>query len=301
MMRHTRRQALSWIPTAVLGSMVSSCAGPTSDSAPSLRPSPEAIAAWQNRKFGMFIHWGLYSIPAGMWKGEKITSIYSEQIQLRAGIPTAEYAQLARGFNPTAWNPQQIVELAKAAGMRFIVITAKHHDGFCLFHSRQTSFNAVDGTPYGKDIIHELARVTRAAGLHFGVYFSSIDWHWGCEPQLDNNNSIPKELEDFNVAQLQELTSNYGPLSEIWFDMGNPTPQQSKRLANTVHAAQPDCMVSGRYLITRAISPSWATMPFRPTSLTNLGKPQGPSTPKPGAIAVGSSVTTSPGKCVSIC
>jgi alpha-L-fucosidase len=210
------------------------------------RPSPQAIAAWQSRKFGMFIHWGLYSIPAGVWKGERVTDIYSEQILLRAPIPLADYKPLASQFNPTAWDPKAIARLAKEAGMRFIVITSKHHDGFSLFRTRQSRFNVMDATPYGRDVIQELADATRAEGLSFGVYFSSIDWHWGSVPDKRNNNPIPKELEDLNVAQLQELTSNYGPLSEIWFDMGDPTPQQSKRWADTVHAAQPDCMVSGR-------------------------------------------------------
>lgn len=241
-------RALLIAATAILSLyflLVSSCARP--GATPELRrPSPEAVAAWQSRKFGMFIHWGLYSIPAGVWKGERVTDIYSEQIMLRAPIPLAEYTPLAQQFNPTAWDPKAIARLAKEAGMRFIVITAKHHDGFSLFHTKQSPYNAVDGTPYGRDIIRELADATRAEGLHFGVYFSSIDWHWGSVPDKRNNNPIPKELEDFNVAQLQELTTGYGPLSEIWFDMGDPTPEQSKRWADTVHAAQPDCMVSGR-------------------------------------------------------
>ena len=210
------------------------------------RPSREAIADWQSRKFGMFIHWGLYSIPAGVWNGERVTDIYSEQIMLRAPIPLNDYTPLAKQFNPDKWDPRAIAKLAKAAGMRFIVITSKHHDGFSLFHTKQSGYNAVDGTPYGRDIIKELADATRAEGLHFGVYFSSIDWHWGSVPDKRNNNPIPKELEELNVAQLKELTANYGPLSEIWFDMGDPTPEQSKRWADTVHAAQPDCMVSGR-------------------------------------------------------
>lgn len=225
--------------------LTASCARPVESPEPR-RPSPEAIAAWQSRKFGMFIHWGLYSIPAGIWKGERVTDIYSEQIMLRAPIPLSEYTPLAQQFNPQQWDPKAIAKLAKAAGMRFIVITSKHHDGFSLFHTKQSRYNAVDGTPYGRDIIRELADATRAEGLHFGVYYSSIDWHWGSVPDKRNNNPIPKELEDFNVAQLKELTTNYGPLSEIWFDMGDPTPAQSKRWADTVHAAQPDCMVSGR-------------------------------------------------------
>ncbi len=243
-----------WIRTCGIGALAllslylllsSSCTRPA-QTGDARRPSPEAIASWQSRKFGMFIHWGLYSIPAGVWKGERVTDIYSEQIMLRAPIPLAEYTPLARQFNPTQWDPKAIARLAREAGMRFIVITSKHHDGFSLFHTRQSPYNVVDATPYGRDIIQELADATRAEGLSFGVYFSSIDWHWGSVPDKRNNNPIPKELDDLNVAQLKELTTGYGPLSEIWFDMGDPTPQQSKRWADTVHSAQPDCMVSGR-------------------------------------------------------
>jgi alpha-L-fucosidase len=210
------------------------------------RPSPEAVKAWQDRKFGMFIHWGLYSIPAGVWKGERVTDIYSEQIMLRAPIPLAEYTPLAQQFNPQQWDPKAVAKLAKDAGMKFIVLTAKHHDGFSLFGTKLTNYNAVAGTPYQRDIVKELADAARAEGLSFGVYFSTIDWHWGSVPDKRNDNPIPKELEDFNLGQLVELCSNYGPLSEIWFDMGNPAPEQSKRWTDAVHTLQPDTMVSGR-------------------------------------------------------
>ena len=130
--------------------------------------------------------------------------------------------------------------------MKFIVITAKHHDGFSLFGTKLSSYNVVDGSPYRRDVIKELAAAARAEGLSFGVYYSSIDWHWGSVPDKQNNNPIPKELADFNLGQLVELCSNYGPLSEIWFDMGNPTPEQSKRWTDAVHTLQPDTMVSGR-------------------------------------------------------
>lgn len=210
------------------------------------RPSPEAVKAWQDRKFGMFIHWGLYSVLGGVWKGERVTDIYSEQIMLRAPIPLAEYAPVAQQFNPQRWDPRAVAKLAREAGMKFIVITAKHHDGFSLFGTKLSSYNVVDGSPYRRDVIKELAAAARAEGLSFGVYYSSIDWHWGSVPDKQNNNPIPKELADFNLGQLVELCSNYGPLSEIWFDMGNPTPEQSKRWTDAVHTLQPDTMVSGR-------------------------------------------------------
>ncbi len=216
------------------------------DIAPGQRPSADAVKAWQARKFGMFIHWGLYSVLGGVWKGERVTDIYSEQIMLRAPIPRNEYEQVARQFHPQHWDPQAVARLAKETGMKFIVITAKHHDGFSLFGTKLSAFNAADGSPYHRDAIKELAAAARAEGLGFGVYYSTIDWHQGSVPDMRNDNPIPKELEDFNLGQLVELCSNYGPLSEIWFDMGNPTPAQSKRWADAVHTLQPNTMVSGR-------------------------------------------------------
>lgn len=212
------------------------------------RPSPAAIETWKARKFGMFIHFGLYSMLGGVWQGKEIRNGYSEQIQSQAPIPMAEYAPLAQHFNPTKFDAEAIVALAEQAGMKFIVITSKHHDGFNMFRTRMTDYNIVDATPYKKDVVRQLADTCAKHGMKFGIYYSSIDWHYpGATTWTDdNNNPIPKAHEDFNVGQLRELATQYGPLSEIWFDMGKPTPAQSKRFADTVHASQPDCMVSGR-------------------------------------------------------
>ena len=215
------------------------------------RPSPATIQQWQSRKFGLFIHFGLYSELGGIWKGEKIDG-YNEQIRLHAHIPKDEYAAVAKQFNPSKWDPEAIVKLAQDAGMKFIVITSKHHDGFGMFHTRESKFNIVDATPYGKDIVKSLADACARHGMKFGVYYSTIDWQdprangISKPPANENDNEIPKAHEDYNVAQLKELTTRYGPLSEVWFDMGRPTPEQSKRFAATVHAAQSECMVSGR-------------------------------------------------------
>jgi len=212
------------------------------------RPSAQTIREWQSRKFGMFIHWGLYSIPGGVWNGKKITNGYSEQIMSHAPIPKGEYEKLAAQFNPTKWDPEAVVALAKAAGMRFIVITSKHHDGFAMFQTKTTNYNVVDATPYHKDVVKQLSEACARNGIKFGVYYSTIDWHHpDATPWTDdNNNPIPPKHADLNVAQLQELTTRYGPLTELWFDMGKPTPDQSKRFADTVHTNQSQCMVSGR-------------------------------------------------------
>jgi alpha-L-fucosidase len=213
------------------------------------RPSPEAIQAWQDRKFGLFIHWGLYSILGGVWQGKPVTYGYSEQIQTHAPVPKQEYEALAKQFNPSRFDPDAIADLAVAAGMKYVVLTSKHHDGFNMFGTKLSKYNVVDATPYGKDVVRQLEEACRRRGLSFGVYYSSIDWNFpGSSPPdvRDNNNVIPPAHEEFNVGQLRELLANYGPLSEIWFDMGKVTPAQSKRFTDTVHGLQPDCMVSGR-------------------------------------------------------
>jgi alpha-L-fucosidase len=215
---------------------------------PGPRPSAATIRAWKARRFGMFIHFGLYSELGGVWQGKPIDNGYSEQIEANAPIPAAQYSALAKTFDPTQWDPDAIVALAKAAGMKFIVITAKHHDGFAMFATKQNNFNVVDDTPYHRDIIKGLARACARGGIKFGVYYSSIDWH---DPRATgyipgNSNPIPPAQTPFNVAQIKELLSHYGPISEIWFDMGKPTPAQSALFTRTVHNLQPQTMVSGR-------------------------------------------------------
>lgn len=123
----------------------------------------EALQEWSSMKFGLFIHWGIYSIPAGMWNGEQIEKL-GEQIQRHAKIPHDEYAALAGQFNPVNFDADAIAALAKKAGMRYIVLTAKHHDGFCMFASEHTDFDIIDATPYKKDILGELAEACRRHG-----------------------------------------------------------------------------------------------------------------------------------------
>jgi alpha-L-fucosidase len=210
------------------------------------RPSPETIREWQSRKYGMFIHFGLYSTLGGMWKGKQYSGNYSEQIESDAHIPEAEYAALASKFDPAKWDPDAIVQLAIDAGMKFIVLTAKHHDGFSLFATKQSTFNSVEATPFKRDIVKSLAEACAKRGMPFGVYYSTIDWHFGDVPQEANDNPISRKHEEFNAAQLRELMTGYGPLTEIWFDMGHPTPLQSRHFVDVVHGLQPECMISGR-------------------------------------------------------
>lgn len=208
----------------------------------------QALDEWKDQKFSMFIHFGLYSMAGGVWNGDSVTVGYSEQIRAHGKIPKKEYAALAKQFNPVQWNPDSIALLAKGAGMRSVVITSKHHDGFALFGTKQSNFNVVDATPYKRDIIRELADACARHGLKFGVYFSLIDWDFpDALPISDHNSdSIPQKHHAFNLRQVEELMTGYGPISEIWFDMGKPTLQQSSEMATLVRRLQPNCLISGR-------------------------------------------------------
>jgi alpha-L-fucosidase len=196
----------------------------------------------------MFIHFGLYSHFGGVWNGEQIKRGYSEQIQSHAGIHSDLYARESANFNPNEWNAEAIVQLAKKAGMRSVVITSKHHDGFCMWDTETTDFNIVDATPFGRDVLRELSEACARNGLKFGLYFSLIDWHYPQAYPISSHNAdfITPEHHNFSKAQLVELLTQYGPISELWFDMGSLTYQQSKELRELVKQYQPDCLISGR-------------------------------------------------------
>lgn len=208
------------------------------------KPSQE----WLDQKFSMFIHFGLYSEYGGVYDGKPVERGYSEQIQSFAGIFSDWYGNTASKFNPVKWNPDEIVKLAKDAGMKSIVFTSKHHDGFCMYHSKFTDFNIVDATPYAKDMMKELAEACERGGIGFGVYYSLIDWHYPQAYPISSHNADPITPEHyaFNMKQVEEIMTEYGPISEIWFDMGSLTLEQSKGLYDLVNRLQPNCMISGR-------------------------------------------------------
>ena len=205
------------------------------------------VQIWKNRKFGMFIHYGLYSIPGGVWKGEPVTHGYSEQIYSHGPVDPSEYEALTEEFTAAEFNPREIVSLAKQAGMTYLVIGTKHHDGFCLFRTDTTDYNSYKAAA-GRDLIGELADACRAADLGFGLYFSWIDWnHPSALPVSDHNSdAIPEAHMELNRRQITELCSNYGPICEIWFDMGAPTEEQSREMASLVRRLQPGAMINGR-------------------------------------------------------
>jgi alpha-L-fucosidase len=192
----------------------------------------------------MFIHFGLYSVPGGIWEGRQVPN-YSEQIQAHGGIYSDYYRDLTLTFDPTAWNADSIVALAKRNGMRSIVLTTKHHDGFCMYHSKQTTFNVVDATPYKTDVLRTLADACRKADMNLGLYFSLIDWTLHPITAM-NINTITDAHHAYNMRQIEELLTGYGPISELWFDMGSMSEAQSREMYALVHRLQPDCMVSGR-------------------------------------------------------
>lgn len=196
----------------------------------------------------MFIHFGAYSKLGGVWNDERVEYGYSEQIRAHGNISKEEFREVAGNFNPVNWNPDSIAVLARNAGMKSIVITAKHHDGFALYDTDYSDFGVIEATPHDQDIIKKLAEATREQGLDFGVYFSLIDWDYENALPISSHNSdsIPPKHHQFNLNQVEELMTEYGPISEIWFDMGKPTLEQSRQLKELVKRYQPNTLVSGR-------------------------------------------------------
>lgn len=207
---------------------------------------------FRDAKFGLFIHWGLYAVPAGTWNGAPVDGI-GEWIMKRARIPVAEYEQLAERFDPVGFNAAEWVALAKEAGQRYLTITAKHHDGFCMFDSAVTDYNIVHATPFGRDPMAELAEECGRQGLKLCFYYSQTqDWH---HPDGDGNDwdydeskkNFGRYIEDYVKPQLRELLTKYGPIGLIWFDTPKGiTRDQSHGLVQLVHELQPDCLVNGR-------------------------------------------------------
>jgi alpha-L-fucosidase len=181
-----------------------------------------------------------------VWQGKPVTSGYSEQIQMWANISEPEYLAVANRFQPDRFDPKAICSLAKQAGMRYVIITSKHHDGFSMFDTATTGYDVVDATPYGKDPLKLLANECRAQGLGFGFYFSLVDWHQGHRFDGGNNNPIPASMEPVIEAQLRELMTNYGDITEVWFDMSTPTARQSERFAGIVRELQPHAAINSR-------------------------------------------------------
>ena len=220
----------------------------------------ERLSWFHEAKYGLFIHWGLYAVPAGTWKGQRIPGI-GEWIMNRAKIPVREYEQLAKQFNPVKFNAEEWVQLAKDAGMRYIVITSKHHDGFALYDSKVSTYDVVDATPFKRDILKELQAACRKAGMPLGFYYSqSQDWHdpngagndWDFGPDLGSDKKERKQYDKYlrekAEPQVKELLANYGPVALVWFD----TPRmmdvndRAKRFTRIVRELSPKTLIDGR-------------------------------------------------------
>ena len=218
-------------------------------------PEQDAKMKWfRESKFGLFIHWGLYAIPAGEWKGQPIAGI-GEWIMNRAKIPVGEYEQLAKQFNPVKFNAEEWVQMAVDSGQKYIVITSKHHDGFAMYHSAVSKYNIFDATPFHRDPLKELAAACARHGIKFGFYYSQAqDWHekngagntWDFGP--DDKKDFDEYLRGKAEPQVKELLTNYGPVCLIWFD----TPRmmnvgdRAKRFIDIVHNLQPATLIDGR-------------------------------------------------------
>lgn len=214
------------------------------------------MAWWREARFGMFIHWGVYAIPGGQWKGKFVPPGGGEWIMNTANVPVDEYEQLAKQFNPVKYDPAAWVRLAKAAGMNYIVITSKHHDGFCLFDSKATDYNAAKATPYGKDLLKPLAEECRKQGIKFCTYYSIMDWHHPAQLRNNDNGYNPTKVHperkaeyiSFMETQLKELLD--GPNPEVlWFD-GEWLPwwkeDDAVALYNKLRKMKPSVIINNR-------------------------------------------------------
>jgi len=214
---------------------------------------------FRNAKFGMFIHWGLYSVPAGEWNGKKG---YAEWFQLETKMPNAEYEKFAKVFNPIKFDGAKWADVAAKAGMKYMVITSRHHDGFSMFDSKATDYTVVKATPYGKDPMKELSTAARAAGLTFCFYYSIADWH---HPEIPaaydqggfhgnpNPNADVTKYDQFMRDQVSELLTNYGPIGILWFDGGGSFRIRNRakileadKMAALIHEKQPATLINDR-------------------------------------------------------
>lgn len=217
-----------------------------------LDQSDDRIALFRDGNYGMFIHWGLYSHLAGKWRGETFYGI-GEWIKRQMKISDADYAAVAKEFNPVAFDAREIVRVAKAAGMKWIIITSKHHDGFAMFKSAHP-FNVVAATPFARDPMKELAAACREAGLGFGFYYShNQDWTapGGNNGPTRNPDGSPADFDQYFrekcFPQVREICTNYGPLSFIWFDTPGKMPKEHvSQLAEYVRQAQPGALLCSR-------------------------------------------------------
>ncbi len=207
---------------------------------------------WREARFGMFIHWGVYSVPAGTYKGKPVPGI-GEWIMNTGKIPVAEYRQFAKEFNPVRYDADAWVQLAKQAGMKYIVITSKHHDGFALFDSKASEWNVVDATPYGKDLLKPLSEACAKHGLKLGFYYSQAqDWnnpggaaaggHW----DRAQDGDMDAYIRNVAAPQVKEILSNYGKIAVLWWDTPVDMSKQRADMLLPLLDVKPDILMNNR-------------------------------------------------------
>ncbi len=260
---HLRYKLAATLLTAVLlfpgylGATAAQPATPTPATLPVAAQQDQRIAWFRQAKYGLFVHWGLYAIPAGEWKGKPVRPS-SEWIMAHVPIPVKEYEPLAGQFNPTEFNAERWAQMAQDAGMKYIVITAKHGDGFAMYHSKVSAYNIVDATPFRRDPLAELAEACKGRGIKLGIYYSqSVDWHepggegnswdFARDSEKDKSGAFDRYLKSKVEPQVRELLTNYGPICEIFFDTpALMTEQRARPIADLVRALQPACLIDGR-------------------------------------------------------
>ncbi len=201
----------------------------------------DAIKNWQEARFGMFIHWGPISLTGKEigWSRGKHTSV-------------EEYDNLYKKFNPVKFNADEWVAVAKAAGMKYMVLTTKHHDGFCLWDTQQTDYNIMN-TPFGRDVVKELAAACKRGGIGFGAYYSTCDWYHPDFPLTSPGGKTVRETSDIDryteylKAQTRELLTNYGPLFTLWYDVPQKfDAARGQGVIDMARAIQPDVVINNR-------------------------------------------------------
>ncbi|HEV2291275.1 MAG TPA: alpha-L-fucosidase, partial [Gemmatimonadales bacterium] len=222
-----------------------------------LPPAPDdRMTWWREARFGMFIHWGLYSVLEGSWGGR---DDYAEWIRNNAHIPIGEYDKLVGRFDPTRFDADKWAAMAHDAGMKYVTITTKHHDGFCLFDSRLTDF-CIRSTPFRRDIMRELSVAVRKQGLVQCWYHSIMDWHHPDAQRIGYNNAranpnFPRYFNDYFKPELKDLLTNYGKIGILWFDgewIKDWTPEMGVETYNFCRSIQPDIIVNNRVGKARA-------------------------------------------------
>ncbi|MDK2841535.1 MAG: alpha-L-fucosidase [Anaerophaga sp.] len=206
--------------------------------------SVDPLQQWNADKLSLFVHFGIYSVLGGEWEGNRAER--AENIWAEAGMFADEYEQTARDFSPKNWDPSKLINLARDLGVRNIVFTVKHHDGFCLFKTETTPFNIVDFTTFGHDLMEEIAEACKNANIGIGINFSLTDWHLPAASPMSSHHGAPvtEAHHQNNLGQIRELLTNYGDISAIYFYSGLNTPTQSRELRELIKSLQPQCLIS---------------------------------------------------------